>query len=543
MRTPWVVVACLAGCQTSGAVELSLDLPPAGALRPSGMTTVTVTATGSDGLPTATTSLFDAAGKFAAGDIPVGTGVQIDVLLRDAASRLVGVGEASSLVDISGTQTTSVGIPVRRPFVYAATPTALVSFDPSLDARDPAFQGSVGGIKNPLFAVSAGGDLLAVVTAGEVLAIDTSTNALVGTPIALPGLASDATAVPGTHQIAVAYANGIAIVDLDAGTVTSSTAGAAVDRVTVGAAADGTLTAYGLIGRVAPPAGPFDTCSDATATSQIVSVPVATPSVLTPVAVAVALSDIAADPSAGLLFATAPCAGKVESIAPTGAVTDVESLERAAVLSVLGGRVWAAGSHASSPVCLQPGQTAGNSEIPCVPESDESCPPPQATETSFIGYVRTGASLIVESIPTRAGQATVTFDVPDRRQSIINTDDSASQHAEVLNSFSAEPIDLVALPGGQYVSLVARSSYFIQQLGDQNGFIVIPCLKATTADWLLMDMASVSVAGRVRTSCALTVGPSDDEFVHWACDTPTQQETSTQGTYEATSVGALFGAR
>lgn len=541
MRASWVVVACLAGCQTSGAVVLTLDLPPAGALRPSGMTTVTVTATGSDGLPTSTTSLFDAAGQFSAGDIPVGPGVQIDVLLRDSASRLVGVGEASDLVDISGTQTTSVGIPVRRPFVYAATPTSLVSFDPSLDARDPAFQGNVAGIKNPLFAVSAGGDRLAVVTATQVLAIDTSTNALVGSPIALPGVARDATAVPGKHEIAVAYANGIAIVDLDTGNVESSTAGAAVDRVTVGADGHGVLTAYGLIGRVSPPAGPFDTCTDATASSQIVAVAIGAPSVLTPVAVPVALSDIAAGPSAGLLFGTAPCDGKVESIDASGAVTDIETLERAAVLSVLGGRVWAAGSHASLPVCLKPG--AGNNEIPCVPESDESCPPPSGNVTNFIGFVKTGANLIVESIPTQAGGATVTFDVPDRRESIINTDDGAGQHAEVLNSFSAEPVDLVALPGGQYVSLVARSSYFIQQLGDQNGFIVIPCLKATTADWLLMDMASVSVASRVRTSCALVMGASDDEFKNWACDATTEQETSTQGSYEATSVGALFGAR
>ncbi len=367
--------------------------------------------------------------------------------------------------------------------------------------------------------------------------IDTSTNALSGAAIALPGTANDATAVPGTHQVAVACSTGIAIVDLDTGAVAMTQSKTSVDRITVGADSSGTMTAFGLIGRVAAPVGPLDTC---TGTSQaLVSVPVATAGMLTSVTLTDALSDIAADPSAGLLFATAPCTGKVERVDDTtGALSDIGTLERAAVLTVLGGRVWAAGSHASVPACLDD----NGDSIACDITSDESCPPPHDAPPNFIGYVSTGANLIVESIPTQGSDMTVEFDVPARTQTIVNTDDDAAQHAQVLNAFSVDPVDLVALPGGQYVSVVASSTYFIQQLGTETE-ILLPCLKASTGDWLLMDMASTSVADRVRTECELITGPSDAEFMDWACDTPTQQEMSTQGDYLPTSVGALFGAR
>ena len=72
--------------------------------------------------------------------------------------------------------------------------------------------------------------------------------------------------------------------------------------------------------------------------------------------------------------------------------------------------------------------------------------------------------------------------------------------------------------------------------------IILPCLKTTTGDWLLMDLASSSVAQRVRTTCNLTTGPAD-VFVNWACDDPPDGEASTVGSYQPTSVGALFGAR
>ena len=537
MRAPWLVTACLVtfpvGCQISGAVQLTLDLPTSGDLKPTGMTTVTVVATGSDGVPTATTSVIDPAGGFTAGDVPVGTGVQLDIQLRDVSNRLVGVGEAPGLVDIAGDKTTSVTIPVRRPFVYATTASSLLSFDPTLDARDPKFQGKVPGISNPMFAVSVGGDRLAIVSANQVQAVDTSTNMVVGAPVTLPGAARDATAVPGSHLVAVAYAGGIAVVDIDAGTMSSSATSAPVDRVTVGVGTDGKRIAYGLVGRIAAPVGPVDTC---TGSSQLVAADVDAPGALTAMPLGTAVSDIAADPSTGKLFATAPCTGSVDRVDGTDLV-NIASLERADLVSVLGGRVWAVGSHPSTPSCLDANT---NQTVKCTTTTDESCPTPD-TVGSYVAYVADGAHLIVDSIPTDGGDP-ITFDVPGRRETIVSLEDEAREHAQVLKAIDMEPLDLVALPGGQYVSVVTRSSYFVQQLLFGGTQIVLPCLKASTGDWLLFDMASVSIASRVRTQCDLQVGPSD-VFKTWGCDDPPAQETSREGDYLPTSVGALFGAR
>ena len=201
-------------------------------LAPAGVTTVEVIATGSDGVPVANTSVIDN-GSFSAGDLPVGDNVQIDVLLRDVSSRLVGVGEANQLVDIRGDQATELTIPVRRPFVYAATDTQLLSFDTTLDSRDPSFQGQLAGVSKPMFAISVGGDRLAVVSSTSVQAVDTGTNQLIGSAVTLPAAANHATAVPGSHRIAVGHAIGISIVDLDTGAV-ATTMAPGVDRVTVG---------------------------------------------------------------------------------------------------------------------------------------------------------------------------------------------------------------------------------------------------------------------------------------------------------------------
>ena len=59
---------------------------------------------------------------------------------------------------------------------------------------------------------------------------------------------------------------------------------------------------------------------------------------------------------------------------------------------------------------------------------------------------------------------------------------------------------------------------------------------------MLLDMASSSIAQRVRTQCQLTVGPATT-FPMWACDTPPDGERSKVGDYAPSSIGALFGAR
>jgi hypothetical protein len=519
-----LVLLSLVGCNASGSLELTLSLPTDPSLRPVGMTTVTVTATPPGESPIANTSVVSESGTFAAGELPIGEDVQVGVVLRDVSNRIVGVGNAGELIDIVGDKPTQVDIPVRRPFVYASSGTALFSYDPTLDPRDDKFQGRVAGVNNPQLAVSVGGDRLAVVTSSQVQVIQTSTNQVVGA-ITVPMGARDATAVPGTSKLAIAHMTGLSIVDIDTMNVSTATVGP-VDRVTVGPNADGAMIAYGLLGRVAPPERPtaMATC---TGTSSLVMISVDNPSMATPATFPASISDIAAAPDAPMLFATQPCEGQVSKVmgaveGSTLALEKIATLSRAAVLTVSGDRVWAAGNHVSTPEC-----TAN-----CAPSTAIQCP--VQSDADRLRWVMDGASLAMVSVALTESD-TVTLNLPDRRETAIDTADLALQHAQVLKAFSAVPVDLVALPGGQYVSLVTKSRYYVEDFDAS-----IPCLDVTTADWMLVDMASSSVAQRVRTSCSIVQRNVGNE---WICDTPPLGQDHAFEAFLPASVGALFGAR
>ena len=533
VRPASCLVACLVmgACDggAAGSLELTLSLPSQPDLRPTGMTTVTLTATAPGQSPVGMTTQLTA-GTVAAGDQPIGEGIQIGIVLRDASNRIVGVGEAGQAVNIVGDQATKLSIPVRRPFVYAASGTALYSFDPTLDPRNAKFQGKLEGVTGPLFTVSVGGDRLAVISGNQVQVVVTATNTVMGS-IAVPATVADAAAVPGTHKLAIAHSGGIAIVDLDAGTAQNVAVGP-VDRITVGPGGDGAMIAYGLVGRVLPPEKPsmLATC---TGTSKIVAVAVDAPMAAVPAPATAGISDLAASPDIPMLFATLPCTGKVAKIGGViegSAVTlsDVADLERAAVLTVAGDRVWAAGTKMSMPACT----------TNCTAATPVTCPQPAG---NHLAYVTEGAHIILKSIPLD-GAPPVTLDVPGRRETMVDKGDVARQHAQVLKALGVVPLDLVTLPGGQYVGLVTKSRYYIEELADAFQTI-LPCLDATTGDWVLIDMASSSVAQRVRTSCSVIVGPGAF-FGMWECDTPPDGERNMMPTqYQPTSIGALFGSR
>ena len=535
MRT-CVFVACLAaGClPQQGSLELDLSLPTDMALRPSGMTTVTVTATFPGESPLTSTAVIEDA-RFTASELPIGEDVQLGVVLRDVSNRIVGVGEAGQRIDLVGDEATQITIPVRKPFVYASGASPLVSFDTTIDPRLDAFQGTVANVTNPLFTVSVGGDRLAVVTSTSVLAIATETNAVTGT-IAIPGPPRDATAIPGTRKIAVAHAMGITIVDLDTSTVATAMVGP-VDRVTAGPNEAGALFAYGLVGRVPPSELPPPMGACMGGPSSIVAIEVDNPTTRAPKPVGAPLADIAAAPDAARLVAADPCGGQVVRVTgdPTAevgtlAAEKIADIERAAVLTVAGNRIWAAGTDTSVPFCEGP---VGGPVGQCSANSAPSC---TATPQNDLGYADEGATLIVASI-SLDGADIVRFVAPDRRETMLDTDDLAQQHAQVLKALSVVPIDLVTLPGGQFVSVIAQSKYFIVALLPD-----LPCLEAMAEDWLLFDLASSAVAQRVRTFCDVAATPVFVDFPNWACGEPPKAEQS-RVQYHPTSVGALFGAR
>ncbi|MGE5184522.1 MAG: hypothetical protein ACM31C_20770 [Acidobacteriota bacterium] len=539
MRTA-LLVACLTGCTGSGSLDLELQLPTVTDLRPSGAATITVIAQSPGTDPMESTAVVDKTGHFTAGDLPVGKDIQIDVLLRDVSSRLVGVGEGPQPITITGDTITTMTIPVRKPFVYAASGTNLYTFDDSLDPRDAKFQGALTGLASPSLAVSVGGELLVIGSGSQLQLVDTSTHMVKGSPIAIPGAVHDIAPVPGKKMVAVGHASGVAIVDLESGTVQNAS-GPSVDKITVGQGQDGTLQAFGLVGRVRPPAGPLDPCSGS---SQMVTVPVdSPPASVQATPLAQATSDLAAAPNAPGLYATEPCAGKVVRL--DGELSSDVSLERAALLAVAGGRVWAVGSHAATPVCFD----VNFNPEPCPANATESCTSGNYS-SGAIGWANPGAQLVVESIPL-AGGSPIEIDLPERRETMLDAGDprdSAHENARDLHPLYLEPLDLVVLPGAQYIGVVTTSTYYTMEfIGPTSGgtAVILPCLSANIGDWLLIDSASTAVAERVRTECDLTYGINDiaGVFQTWECADPPAGEQNTQTPYFPTSVGALFGAR
>jgi hypothetical protein len=496
------------------------------------MTTITVLAQSPEMDPIANRTPLTGT-SFKAGEIPVGNDVQISVLLHDVSNRLVGLGDAPELVDIKGDEHSTVTIPVRRPFVYASSGTALYTFDPTLDPRDPKYQGRIQGLSSPAAGVSVGGDRFVVAGGTTIQIIETATHKVIGNPITVPGTVNDIAPVPSMAKVAVAHSAGIAIVNLDTGEVTNA-ASTAVDRVTVGPALDGRMFAYGLVGRVAPPETPLVPCMGS---SSVVAVSVDAPTATAAKPLGAAVSGIAAAPTQPAVFATLPCAGQVARIDgdPSSEIAQLSlammsQLQNAAAIAVLGDRVFSAGTMPSTPVCTGT----------CNSMSSTACP---ETSTNRVSYVTQGARLVVQSLPIAGGNA-ITLELPERRETMVDTGDRARQHAQVLHPMGTVPLDLVALPGGQYVSVVTRSNFFIESLIDSGfGTVILPCLKSESADWLLVDMASSSVAQRVRAHCAITAMRSGAIFDTWECDQPPDAERSAQGDYEPVSVGALFGAR
>jgi len=396
-------------------------------------------------------------------------------------------------------------------------------------------------VSSPTLAISLGGDRLIVASGTKLQVVDTATNNVMGNTITVPGTINDAAPVPGRHLVVVGHASGLSTVDIDTGQVTNI-AGPPVDRVAVGGGGTGPgLTAYGLVGRVAPSDGPNNTCSG---TSQLVSTPIDAPasSVTAMPITQGGVSDIASSPATASVWATLPCVGKVVSL--SGEATQSVDLERAAALAIAGDRVWAIGSKAPMPVCFD---TSFNPE-PCPANPTGMCTQGMYS-SGAIGWADPGAKLVVESIPL-AGGSPIEIDLPERRETMLDAGDprdSAHENARVLHPLYFEPLDIVVLPGSQFIAVVTKSTYYTMEfIGPTSAgtAVILPCLTATTGDWLLIDAASSSVAERVRTECDLTYGLNDvTVFQTWMCADPPAGEQNTLAPYLPTTVGALFGAR
>jgi hypothetical protein len=500
--------AGLCGCGGGGRLDLVLDLPEDAMLRPDGMTTVTVVAQPFEDDPIETTSVLDG-DRFSAGDLPAGEAVTLAVELRDGTGRLVGYGRSATSVELSTDDVREVRISVRRPFLYAASTAGLFTFDPTRDQLDVDHQGRLAPA-SPLRTVPVGDDQLAIINAGSVEVIATEDHQLTGTSANLITTPNDAASVPGTRDVVLGTATGFTIVDLDTGDVTPI-AGPAVSRVTVGVLGDGRVIAYGLVGRITVP----EVDEGCTGTSAIASIDLAAPDTVTMQPLSVGLADIAAGIDAPALVGAASCASEVVTI-DGATTTPIADLSRAALVAIQGTRVWAVGTE---PAKIR---YAG----------------------ATIDYVEDDAIAQVISVDIRGG-GPLAFALPRRRETMIDTDDPAREHAQVMKPMSALPIDLVVLAGGEFVAIGTRYMFHsnaLVQSGPFGNITVLPVMDATTSDLILIDGATTTAAQRVRSQCDLTTGNADI-FPNWECGATDEAEMPRFAEFETLSLGALFGAR
>jgi hypothetical protein len=229
----------------------------------------------------------------------------------------------------------------------------------------------------------------------------------------------------------------------------------------------------------------------------------------------IGLADIAAGIDAPALVGAATCANEVVTI--DGAMTStIADLARASMVAIQGTRVWAVGTE---PAKIR---YAG----------------------ATVDYVEDDAIAQVISVDIRGG-GPLAFAMPRRRETMLDTDDPAREHAQVMKPMSALPLDLVVLAGGEFVAIATRYMFHsnaLVQSGPFGNITVLPVMDSTTSDLILIDGATTTSAQRIRSQCELQTGTADI-FPNWECGATDESEMPRFVEFETLALGALFGAR
>lgn len=497
-------VACLGACADdppAGNLNLVLTLPPMGDLRPTNMTVVAVGVLHADGSETLTTTPLDGT-RFSAGEVQKGEPIRLSVELLDNGNSLVGFGKLDQTLT-PDLKNDDVTIPVRKPIVYIATGGTPHTIDTTRDSLDPKYQGAIAQLANTDLVVPIDGTEIAVLTSTAVSRVTTAEHKVVGSPIELAfGTVKDAAPMPGQRQIAVVTTMGIAVVDLDAGKVTTRPLTPAPDRIAIGGDPDGGFIAYVLTGRVAPATG-AQVCMG---TSQVLAVSLnGAMDPPTMVSTNAAISDIAASGTA--VFGANPCVGEVRRL-DTGTPKLQMGLTGASALAIERNRLWAAGSIPA----------------PIGPTSSEGA------RILLSSIQLDGSDMQQVKLPQKA--EVMTYDLDQKGELSIN------MHAD-----TEVALDLAVLPGAQRVALLTQMNSHRNGRSDQFG-LVIPPMDAVVNDFVLADTGTGSVVQRIRGKCTLDDHfPSGAEFDQWSCIPITGSEAPAGGEMVPLSVGALYGGR
>jgi hypothetical protein len=493
-----------AGCvDGGGTLSLALQLPPAGDLRPTGMTSIAVTTQVSGGTANVTTTplvMDGGALSFAAGEVTAGVPITLQVELRDLDNRLVGFGDVEAPVTPSRSAVTAVDIAVRKPLVYVAGGTSTVTLDPTRDSLDPKYQGTIASVGQAQVVVPIDGTELAVFSGTSMSRVATADHKLVGAAITVPGGVTDAAAVPGGRKVVAATSAGLVVIDVDAGKVTTIALPKVPQRVAVGGSIEAGFIAYALADRVDPPTGAAS-CPPTASTVTAVRLDVGTPLPLTNTA---PLSDLAADEHG--LFATDPCGGAVIGFDSTSGhkVLDVQG---ASAVAITEGRLWIAGSE----------------------------PPQTGTDAS-------GARVTLTSMATTGGMSQ-TVKLPPKGEVMAYLRDPRREISINLQADTEVATGIAVQPGNGGIALLTRMDSHRPAKVDATFGEVIPEMTLVVNDLVLADPQTGALLHRVRTRCTLTYNGSQALFDMWQCASVTASEVPSGGEFTPTGVAALFGGR
>lgn len=523
-----VVVAAmgLPGCGDTGQVQIELILPDDASLSPAGerLAEITLVTWGPDRpLQRDTQEVEDPSRGVDMGVLSAGAELEVAIELRSATGRLIGYGRSARAIEPEADGDTIVPIHVRRPYVYASgAADRLEAFDSTQDAGE---DGTYGTLVIPAPAASAptpdGAELVVVSALGETDAVlriveTRSHMAPQAAPVPLAGGVSDVTVSADGAFALVAHggeAGGVTAVNLEAARsgradVTFVPAGAVGAVVAVAGGEDRPALALALVGRSRAFGCDLTLPSSSIGIIQLDEAPALDAMVVLDGPVA----DIAATPSGTTLYLAEPCADAVSAIAidaggpSAGPAEQLLPLEAAGAVAVQGDRLWAAGGL--------PQEGDDGARLVLVQAGLEGVEPSR-----------------VELPPAQVRAQSTDFEGEDQTVEVV------------IDADQLRAADLVGLPGGEMVALLADGYFHSEEWVDFFGNTVVAELEVETVEYLLIDVSNRATVHRLRTFCQVTPLSSGTLQDFRCAREPGQDVHQETEMYRAVQLSTLFGGR
>lgn len=528
-------------CIFEGGVEIDFLWPDDLALAPSSEQIAEVTLVRSaPGEPvTRTVRRMNGNGEVDMGTIEAGDGLRLAVELRSSTQRLLGYGSAPAPIDLDPGGSVAVSMHVRRPFVYmthadevdaggAVTPSAVDVFDSTLDTLGGQYHGSMSLVTGAVVsATTPDGTTLILGAPAPPPASDGWALYFVATsdhqtalrdPLGLRQKPSDLVVSPSGRYAVVAHGEaevgGLSVIDLqdpDPVTGYSFVGLGQVDRVVVApVAADSDLErAYALIDQS------FE-CNVAGVQSRVVAVALDAPATGGPsIAFGGLIRDIAASSQEPFVVVANGCENKVEKIDPGVGVdrADLGPVPDVTAVAVIDGKVWGVGS-------------------------DE-----------ILGGLGRQMSLV--SVEIASGEVTA-LELPLLEER--GTTDTFNNEGDVafrqIVADTIQVIDLAVLPGAESIALMTHGEFVAEDVYgtiNSQSVLVLPSMRITNNEYLLIDTATNSLVQRTRASCQIDILTANAMVGEgWMCedgDPLVPYEEGGPTGFVPTSLSVLYEAR